>query len=246
MNKTETFVELVCRHINYRPVRAKVKSDLTMSINGRHHDNAENAVDYSMFLKSDNPEETAAAINAFHHMPFNLRYGLAVWSALVTMIIYCFYPIAYNINRSVQGGGLFVLGTMMIFAMLNYMILKRGHFKFSATDVRDISCGFIIGAAISVISLFAASASGKYGFYPHFENVKILFFDSISLLPGVEVRTFGNEFFIWLFSFMVYAVSTGRSKDKSFAFAYNFGGFGNFGICTADKNDLDIDKRFYK
>ena len=179
---------------------------------------------------------TGNLFNHRHHMLFNCKYGLGIWAAITTGIIYFIYPILCKINESY--GGLIIIGMALLFGILNYFILRRGHFKFSFIDVMDISIGFLAGAILSVSILFFASSFNKYGFYPYFDTVKILFFNSIKFYGG-ELHTFGDEFLIWCFCVVVYILSIKLvNKDKRSSFVQDFDGSGIYRV--------DINDSFYK
>ncbi len=225
MNKKDVFIEAVCSNVKYRSVRSKIRTGLLSK------------KDDFFSEKANNADKAASEINKYHHMPFNCKYGLIIWAAIVTAFIYAIYPILYIISSgslSIAYKNLSVIGIILFMGIINYLFLKRGHFKFSFIDVLDVTVGFLIGAILSVGLLFAVSSIGKYGYYPYFNDVKILFFNSIPFFGG-KLRICGDEFMIWCFCMLIYMLSIKpTAKATGFSFAANLDASDVYRINTND------------
>jgi hypothetical protein len=174
-------------------------------------------------------------------MPFNFKYGLIIWAAMATAFIYIIYPLLHKISNgsfNIPCNSLLLIGIILFMGLINYFVLRKGHFIFSFTDILDITIGFLIGAVLSMGILYATSLIGKYGYYPYSDDVKILLFNSIQFY-GTEMRTFGNEFMIWCFCVLIYISSIKiRFKTNKFSFVTNLDASGVY--------REDIDDKFYK
>lgn len=246
MGITEKFVEAVCDNVKYKTAHKKIKNEILSCIKEDVNKYMEEGIDNETALEkavSDmkDPAEIGKVYNKYYHMPFNSRFGLMIWSAVVTAIVYFLYPVLCKISDGTiktVSGGFVVLGILLLIGVVYYLILRRGHFQFSFLDVRDVSIGFLIGAILSVSILFLTFSFNKYGFYPYFSDIKILFFNSIKIY-GSELRTFGEEFMIWFFCVIIYMLSIRtKNKDKSFSFVKNYDGSGIYYV--------NVDNKFYE
>lgn len=230
-DRVDVFLDRMCSRIKYKTIHKELKNEVREHIEetaeeyesfGYEHDNA-----YGIAVSHmGNAFETGDEFNKFYRLPFDSRFGLGIWAAIVTVIIYLAYPLMHKINNftlMIKNGPVMLTISIVLFAVINVMFLRRSRLKLSVRDIRDISVGFLIGAAVTVSALFIASSFGKCGYYPYFNDVKILFFNKI-IYYGGEMRTLGNEFLILFFCIVIYALSI-ISRDKSKPFTLVAGWF---------------------
>lgn len=229
MKKKDIFIERVCGNVKYRSVRSKIEGVLLAQKEDFFSETADNA------------DKLIEDINKYHHMPFNCKYGLIIWAAIATAFIYVIYPVLHKISNgsfNIPYNSLLLIGIILFMGLANYLILRKGHFIFSFTDILDITMGFLMGAILSVSILYVISPIEKYGYYPYSDDVKIPLFNSVRFF-GTEMRTFGNEFMIWFFCILIYISSIKiKSKENRFSFVTNLDASGVYRI--------DIDDNFYK
>ena len=195
-------------------------------------------------LDMGKPESVGAAFNRAYRMPFNSRYGLGIWSCIAVCVIYfLIYPAAVMLNNGTvpcKAPVPVIAAICVLFALANYMILRRGHFIPSARDVRDIAIGFLTGAVLSLAVLFGWSLFNEFGYYPYAGGIEILFLRPVHYL-GSEIRFFGDEMLILLFCMAIYLVSCKvNTKAKGFEFVVCLGDsvyphYVNAGACGKNK-----------
>lgn len=244
MNKYE-FLDCVCAKIKYKSAHKDICREINEHIGEIKEELIQSGCDSEKaeqvaLSRMGNAETIGKEFNKLYKLPFNCRFGLAVWAGLVTVIFYLAYPILHkmlNYMLGVKNVSLAVVISLLLFTLANIVFLRRGRLKLSLRDACDISVGFLIGAAAAVGTLFAVSSFYKFGYYPYFDNVKILFFNSVSFYRE-PLRIPGNEFLIWLYCIVVYAESVKtRKKIKRFSFVYpcDFSG----------THIVDVDEKFY-
>lgn len=209
---TDDFLNEVCKCVKYKSVHMEIRSELREHIYENIHEwkmSEEEAV-----TSMGDPKEIGKYFNENFRMPFNSRYGLCIWSAMITVFIYLIYPIFVKLfNNTINTGFntiiviLFIAGAMV----LNVKYLRRSMLKWSLRDILHVTIGFFVGyAAAAVIFL----PFFKSGYYPYMSDVKLpIVFPYIPLLPKNQVL-FGLEFFAWWGCVMIYIVSAlYRKKD---------------------------------
>ena len=228
MNKKDCFFEALYKEIKYQGIHKDIHEELS-----RHIDESVQSYMNNGYTEEDalshtledmgKPEHIGKAFNKQYAMPFGSKHGLFLWSAASTCFIYfVLYPFLSKLNEgaaNVKYTSFVILMTLTLFTLMNYLILRRGHFKINRKDIKDISAGFIAGAACSLIILFTLSLTGKYGFYPYCSDIKILFFNTVNYM-GSEIRFCGDELLIWIFCTVLYLLSCKiNTKPHGFTFA---------------------------
>lgn len=227
MTKKDCFFEKIYNEIKYRSIHKSVYEELSEHIDeaaaAYKNDgyNEESALSKAL-EDMGSPEDIGKAFNKQYSMPFNHRYGLVIWFGLITCFIYTvLYPILSLINNGkieMRNSSIATVIILAAVALVNYLVLRRGHFIISGADVRDISVGFLIGASCSLIILFLLSLAGKYGYYIYCSDVKILFFNPATYM-GNEIRFCGDELLIWLSFMIIYSYSCKINTKQGFVFA---------------------------
>lgn len=224
-DRIDVFLDRMCSRVKYKSVHKELKKELYMHIEetaeeyesfGYNHDNA-----YSIAVSHmGNAFETGEEFNRHYRLPFDRSDGLALWSAIVTAVIYFAYPIIYKIyNRTipVPYSPVFITALIMLFAIGNVMYLRRGRLKVSFRDFAYITAGFFVGWGVSIAVLMLWSAFTRYGYYPYLTDVKILFAPLYAPLLPKDQMVFGMEYFCWWFCLMTYLISVkSRKKIKPF------------------------------
>ncbi len=246
MNKSvDEYLDEMCAKIKYRACRREIREEVRSHIEetvqsyisgGYSKEEAERIA----LSRMGDASELGDIFNKQCRLPFNCRFGLAVWSALVTVIIYLLYPLFHKLNNftiPLRYGNLIIIASFAVLALASCLYLKRGRLKTNIYDIWLVTAGFLIGAAVSLGGLFAASSFVKIGYYPYFPDVKIMFMNTVGMY-GYEVKSFANEIMIYIFCLVVYMLSTEtKNKKKSFAFAAHLPGMPGY---------LEIDDEFYK
>ncbi len=231
MNKDE-FLDKVIGAVKYRGVHKYLREELSAHIDEAAECYEREGLDRGSALQKatldmGDPVSLGATFNKEYRMPFNSRYGLGIWNCISTCVIYfLIYPITVMLNnRDIPGIAPvpLVAAMFILFALANYMILRRGHLMPSACDVRDIVIGFFCGAVLSLVVLFGWSVFNEFGYYPYADGIEILFLRPVHYL-GSEIRFFGDEMLILLFWLAIYLVSCKvNTKAKGFEFVVNLG-----------------------
>ncbi len=208
----DEFLDEVCKYVKYKSVHMEIRSELREHIYENIHEwkmSEEEAV-----TSMGEPEEIGKAFNKNFHLPFNCRYGLCIWAAMVTVFIYLIYPVfAKLFNNTINTGhnNVVILSAISFIMFINVLFLKRGMLKLSFYDTINVTMGFLLGYVISVIVLMVFS---KSGYYLYFSDVKIpIEFPYIPLLP-INKIVFGLEFFSWWSCIVIYIISA-RGKEKT-------------------------------
>jgi hypothetical protein len=171
-----------------------------------------------------NAAEIGEMFNAHYRLPFNHKYGLIMWAAVVTVIIYFGYPLIYKIHngtiRTAGHGTIIILAILLLLAITNIKYLRCGRLRITVSDMLCITLGFLAGWAMAIGSLFALSKFGTFGSYLYFPDVKIPFEPLYLPLLPKDYMVFGVEYFSWWFCLIVYMSAVkSRRKIKPFTLA---------------------------
>lgn len=209
--KTYEFLETVCREIKYKPRRKEIREELTSHIDELTEQYKSAYGDYAeeMAIRTmGNAEELGKKINNQYRMPFNSKYGIAIWTFINTTLIFLLYPIWIYIWRAYPTKVTFAAMILVLYAVLNLLYLKRGHLKCSLRDWRDILIGTLLGAGISIGGLLIASSFFEFGHYPYGAMCKI----------PIKWEFVNYDMPMILFSFwvswIIYMLSLGKPKYK--------------------------------
>ncbi len=154
-------------------------------------------------------KELGKKINNQYCMPFNSRYGIAIWTFINTTLIFLLYPIWIYIWNRFPTKVTFIAVAVLAYAVLNLLYLKRGHFRCSLRDWRDILIGTLLGAGVSIGGLLIASSFFKFGYYPYGAMCKIpIKWDFVN-------RDMPMILFSFWVSWIIYMLSLGKPKYKN-------------------------------
>lgn len=226
-DRINDFLDKICASVKYRTMHSEIREEFKNHIDeavfefekfSRGH---EAAVNMSL-SKLGNATEIGEELNRQYRMPFDNKFGIAIWSGIVTLIVYTAYPLIYKIqNRTINLRGYETAAVIMLialFGLVNFLYLRRGRLKISLRDWLHIMIGFLSGWLISMVLLLSTSCISKYGYYLYCTDVKIPFAPLyVPFLPKDRL-VFGVEFFCWWFCFMVYMIAVkSRRKIKPFS-----------------------------
>lgn len=220
-DRINDFLDKICASVKYKTMHSEIREEFKNHIDeavfefetfSRGH---EAAVNMSL-SKLGNATEIGEELNRQYRMPFDNKFGLAIWSGIVTLIVYTAYPLIYKIqNRTINLRGYETAAVIMLIVLLglvNFFYLRRGRLKISVRDWLHIMIGFLSGWVISMVLLLSTSCISKYGYYLYCTDVKIPFAPLyIPFLPKDHL-VFGLEFFLLVVLF--YGVYDSRKKSK--------------------------------
>lgn len=227
-DKIEDFLDRVCKKVKYKSIHTDIKQEFRSHIDEsaqaytRRGYTHESAASFAVSRMGD-AEEIGDALNKEYRLPFNNKFGLAIWSALVTTTIYFLFPLLYKIFNNtikVPNRNLVVLLSVLLFGMINFLYLKRSKLRMSLHDCLHITVGYLLGSVFSSIALLVSSYFFKLGYYPYFPDVKILFV-TIPFVP-TSLQRFALEFFTWWFCIIVYFMAVRNRNKKGFIFLARF------------------------
>ena len=225
------FLDSVCGEIKYKSVHESVKQELNSHI--------EDGMEYYMekgFSKSDamhfavshmgDSHEIGRMLDREYRLPFNSRFGLGVWAAIVTVIVYTVYPFLYSLYT----GGVIkspyvdflILGVIFAFMALNVLYLRSGRKVINPFDMGQITVGFLLGYAFaaSLLTIFS-KLTGNSEYYVYMPEVGLPFSPPyIPFLP-IKVNIFALQGFSWWFCIIAYVVSV-KSKGKNSMVVWNW------------------------
>ncbi|MCH5209370.1 MAG: hypothetical protein J1F01_00220 [Oscillospiraceae bacterium] len=216
------FLERMCDEVQYKSVHKDLWDEIKSHIEemaeeyeafGYDHDTSMNMAASRM----GNAREIGEMFNKHYRLPFNKRYGLMIWSALVTILIYLGYPLIYKINNYTinfgRRGSLVIFAILALFAVINVLYLRRGELRITLRDFGWITLGFFAGWAAVIAVLLIAGAFSTPWHYAYFPDVKIPIAPVyVPLLPKNEM-VFGVEYFCIWFCFIFYMVAV-KSRKK--------------------------------
>lgn len=168
--KAYEFLDLVLKEVKYKSRHAEIRAELQSHIEELTEQYKKAYGDYAedMAVKCMGEAcEVGGKINRQYRMPFNNTYGIVIWSFINTALIYLLYPVWIYIWRYYPTAVTFAAIVPVVYAVLNILYLKRGHFKFALRDWRDILIGTLAGVAASIGGLLLASSFFKFGYYPY-------------------------------------------------------------------------------
>lgn len=238
--KAYEFLDNVLKEVKYKPRHKEIRDELLSHIDELTEqcknfcsDNAEDMAVGQM----GNAKELGKKINNQYRMPFNCVYGIAIWTFINTVLMFLLYPIWIYIYKLYTTKAIYAAMIPAAYALLNILYLKRGHFRCSFRDWRDILIGTSVGTAVSIGGLYLLSYFFKFGYYPYGAMCKI----PVKLLPT------SHEISVFLFAFwvlwMIYMLSLGKpkkSKDGIFLYKYSSDGVfipGHMGKINIDDSD---------
>lgn len=209
----ETFLNKVCGEIKYQSIHKYVRDELNDYIYeamADWNDYSQETAEACVIKELKNPEELGQIINNKYKMPFNTKYGIAIWFSIIVMFIYfIMYPLSCRLTN-----GILVFLLYAVLMLVNAAILKRSHLIMSGRDIRDVSLGFIIGTAASLAVLFLLSLPGKFGYYYN-TDIKIPLCETVSY-QGISFRFCGDELLIYFLCIMTYIISILKIKSQNF------------------------------
>lgn len=247
-DREDRFLDEVCKNIKYRTVHKEIRAELRSHIRDVSEEyvktgySREQAVNTAI-ARMGSAEEIGKALNRQFCLPFNCRFGLSVWAALVTIAAYLLYPLLYKIHSGtikIPCASVVIAAIILMFILINVMYLRRGRLKFSVKDIGGVTVGYFIGWTIVQSGLLLASRIvGEYGFYPYMQDVKILFGFPYIPLVLKELSAFAMEYFCLWLCIIIYisAIKSAKMRKSGFIFAARFSG-GYFSY-------VDVDDSFY-
>lgn len=220
------FLDSMCDEIRYKSIRKEVWDEIKSHMEEIAGQYMESGYDYdtSMAIAAShmgNAKEIGEMFNNHYKMPFNNSFGLALWAAVVTFLIYIGYPLIYKLhNGTIRTGGYntaAVIAILAAFAVANVLYLRRGRLIMCFRDGGMITVGFLIGWGVSMLCLIASSFFVRPWYYAYFSDIKIPFEPLyLPLLPKNHM-VFGVEYFAWWFCLMAYMIAVkSRKKIKPF------------------------------
>lgn len=223
-DKREQFLNDICSRVKYKTIHRHIRQEVSENIyeTAKQYEksgfNREMSVDMAI-SHMYSAEQIGNEYNKKYRIPFNCRFGLGIWAAVVTMVFYLIYPLFYKLYKdTIQTGyntPIIIVG-LLLFAVVNYIFLRRGKLKISIRDFIEIIIGFFVGWVLVIAGLTEVSAFGKFGAYPYFKDVNIPFsFPYVPFLPKNSLA-FAIEFFSWWFCMLIYLIAARySSKTKS-------------------------------
>lgn len=246
IDREEAFLDEVCSKVKYKTAHKEIRAEMRSHIKELSEEcqkaslSREQAVDAAVRRMGD-AEEIGRELNRLYRLPFNCRFGLSIWAALMTITAYLLYPPLYKIyDHTIKAPcpTVCILGAILIFMLGNIMYLRRGRLIFSLKDIGCTAIGFIIGWVIVQSGLLLVSEMmGIRGFYPYMSDVKILFASPYVPLVLKELSVFAMEGFCLWICIMVYmsAIKSKKVRKSGFIFAACFPG-GYFAHVEVDDN----------
>ena len=137
-DRINDFLDKICASVKYKTMHSEIREEFKNHIDeavfefekfSRGH---EAAVNMSL-SKLGNATEIGEELNRQYRMPFDNKFGLAIWSGIVTLIVYTAYPLIYKIqNRTINLRGYEAATVIMLIALLglvNFFYLRRGRLE---------------------------------------------------------------------------------------------------------------------
>ena len=101
-DRINDFLDKICASVKYKTMHSEIREEFKNHIDeavfefekfSRGH---EAAVNMSL-SKLGNATDIGEELNRQYRMPFDNKFGLAIWSGIVTLIVYTPYPLIYKI-----------------------------------------------------------------------------------------------------------------------------------------------------
>ena len=152
-DRINDFLDKICASVKYKTMHSEIREEFKNHIDeavfefetfSRGH---EAAVNMSL-SKLGNATEIGEELNRQYRMPFDNKFGLAIWSGIVTLIVYTAYPLIYKIqNRTINFRGYETAAVIMLIVLLGlvyFFYLRRGRLKISVRVWLHIMIGFLL------------------------------------------------------------------------------------------------------
>lgn len=165
------YLDEVCEEIKYKTIHKEIRKELQSHIDEFAEEYGEvygrTARDMAK-MHMGNAKELGEMIDRQYPMPFNSKWGLAIWAAVNTVLGWMLYPIWMDIWKHSTKIATPVACGVFIYCILNMLFLRRTHFKCSFRDWGHIALGTIAGSVLSVGALLCVSAAaGNFGYYTY-------------------------------------------------------------------------------
>lgn len=220
------FLDRMCDEVQYKSVHKDIYSEIKEHIEEMAREYEAFGYDHetSMSLAASrmgNAKEIGEMFNDQYRLPFNNRYGLMIWSGIMTTVIYLGYPLVCKLhNGTISTGGyntFSVIILLAVFAIANVLYLRRGRLVISLRDMGWITVGFLSGWTAAMLVLLVPACFVRPWHYAYFPDIKIPFAPLyLPLLPKNHMA-FGVEYFaLWSCLIMYMIAVKSRRKIKPF------------------------------
>ena len=188
------FLDGVCKQVKYRSLHNEIRSELSEHVL-EIEENEGLTTEQAVAVMGD-PAQIGKSINANYRMPFNSRYGLHIWAAMITAVICLAYPYLQTLSKTNIGFGI-MLVIVVIYSILCGFALRRTNVRISVRDSGSVAAGSFIGAIVTLAAIYALSMMLEKRVYPYFQSVYIPFGINLDALTFLAIMALWSAFVYW-------------------------------------------------
>ena len=226
------FFDCLCSEVKYKSIHSSIRTELDAHLEETAQayikdDLSPDEARRRALTQMGDAQEIGRMFNKEYRLPFNCRFGLSIWAAIVTMLIYGIYPFLYQLwkSRVIKSpySDFLIIGIIFMFMAINVLYLRRGRKIVTIRDMGQITVGFMIGYAVSAVILIGMSYLAEPGYYAYMPNVRLLFMPPyIPLLPiPMNVNVFSIQGFCWWLCLIVYVAAVKSRKEVNPSLLWN-------------------------
>ena len=220
------FLGSVCAQVKYRSIHNEIRAELSEHI--REIEENEGLTTEQAVSIMGNPAEIGKSINANYRMPFNSRYGLHIWAAIITAVICLAYPYLKTLAKTNIGFGLMLI-IVAIYSVLCGLTIRRSNARITIRDIVSVAAGSLIGSLLTLAFTYAVSLLFTNGTYPYFQSVYIPFGVNLDTLTFLMVMMLWSALVYWCSCKLIIrqkfgdrVVNGALVYDEDFIFGYRF------------------------
>ena len=220
------FLDGVCKQVKYRSLHNEIRSELSEHIL-EIEENENLTTEQAVFVMGD-PTDIGKSINANHRMPFNSRYGLHIWAAIITAVICLAYPYLKTLAKTNIGFGI-MLVIITAYSVLCGFAIRRTNARITIRDVAGVAAGSFIGNVLTLALIYAVSLLFTKGTYLYFQSVYIPFGINLDALTFLVVTVLWSALVYWCSCKLIIrqkfgdrVVNGALVYDEDFIFGYKF------------------------
>ena len=188
------FLERVCAQVKYRSIHNEIRNELSehvMELEENEGLTAEQAV-----AVMGNPSEIGKSINENYRLPFNSRYGLHIWAAIISAVICLAYPYLRTLSRT-NTGFFIMLIIVTVYSVLCGFAIRKSNARISIRDIGSVAAGSAVGNILTLAVIYVFSMLLTKRVYPYFQSVYIPFGINLDALTFLVVEVLWSAFVYW-------------------------------------------------